>query len=235
MINVILADHQRIFRVGLATALAAEEDIRIVGQPQSISQLLRRLEIFQPHVLVLSSAFMGGIDEIRLSCDPQQTAILLLEDRHEKESPLVSGEVQGVLQRSADETTMVRSIRQLALGGKVFCLVRKTTPEADLDPVGYRVRQRMTPHELRIIGFVVQGFRNREIAARTGTTEHAIKQSMRRIFDKTGVFDRLELALYVVHHRALREATRELRPLPELREAAVVRPAWEAPRRTSVN
>lgn len=42
-------------------------------------------------------------------------------------------------------------------------LEAKFTIEADLDYVGYRVHQRMTPHELRIMGFVVQGLRKREI------------------------------------------------------------------------
>ena len=64
----------------MASALAAEDDIRIVGQPLSISQLLHGLENFRAHVLVLSSAFLAKIDEIKRIADRQHTAILLLEE-----------------------------------------------------------------------------------------------------------------------------------------------------------
>jgi DNA-binding NarL/FixJ family response regulator len=173
MINVILADHQRIYRIGMASSLAAEDDIRIIGQPHSIEQLLSGLEKFQAHVLVLSSAFMGAIDEITELARRSQTAILLLEDRTNGYLPQFLPEVNGVMQRSADESTVVRCIRHLARGGKVLRFVRDHTIESrhDHDMVGVRVRRRLSQLELRIIALVVQGFKNREIASHLGSTE----------------------------------------------------------------
>ena len=235
MIDVILADHQNIFRIGMARALATEDDIRIVGQPQSGEQLLRSLQSLQPRVAVLSSAFIDEIQKIRELCDCRRTAILLLQNQDEAEFAHLSLKVQGVVRRSADEETMVRSIRQLARGGRVLCLVRPAGGVAHADPVGYRVKQRMSPQELRIIGLAVQGFRNREIAVRMGTTEHFVKNSLSRIFDKAGVFDRLELALYVVNHGALKQAIREVREVQDLREVAITRGGWTLPRNIAVN
>ena len=235
MINVILADHQRIFRIGMASALAAEDDIRIVGQPQSIDQLMHGLERLPPHVLVLSSAFVGRIDAIRHICDARQTAILLLEDHSETAVPQFSPDVQGFIQRSADEGTVVRCIRHLARGGRVLRLVRGPQDEAVLDPVGIRVRQQLTPNELRIIAYVVQGFRNREIAVRMDMNESGVKNTLRKIFDKTGVFDRLELALYVVHHRALINAASEVQPTPRFTSLASVEAQRWNSRRNFVN
>ena len=235
MINVILADHQRIFRIGMASALAAEDDIRIVGQPQSIDQLMHGLDHLHPHVLVLSSAFVGRIDAIRHKSNAKQTAILLLEDRGETAVPQFLPDVQGFIERSADEGTVVRCIRHLARGGRVLRLVRGHQNEAALDPVGIRVRQQLTPNELRIIAYVVQGFRNREIAVRMGMTESGVKNTLRKIFDKTGVFDRLELALYVVHHRALINAAAEVQPTPRFTSLATVEEQRWNSRRNFVN
>jgi len=235
MINVILADHQRIFRIGMASALAGEEDIRIVGQPHSIGQLLHGLENFRPHVLVLSSAYLARMEAIRRLCDSHQTAILLLEDHGEADILPFSPDVQGIMERSEDEATVVRCIRHLARGGRILRLARSHVMEDRQDPVGTRVRKRLTPSELRIISFVVQGFRNREIALRMSTSEQSIKNSLRRIFDKTGVSGRLELALYVVHHRALKQAAAEAEPTPDIRSLAVVRPEWRLPLRTFIN
>ena len=207
--------------MGMASALAAEDDIRIVGQPQSIDQLMHGLERLHPRVVILSSAFVGRIDAIRHICNAGQTAILLLEDHGETAMPQFSPGVQGVIQRSADEGTVVRCIRHLARGGRILRRVCEQQNEAALDPVGIRVRQQPTPNEPRIIDYVVQGFRNREIAVRMGITESGVKNTLRKIFDKTGVFDRLELALYVIHHRALISAVSEVQPTPQFTSLAM--------------
>jgi DNA-binding NarL/FixJ family response regulator len=203
MINVILADHERIFRIGMAAALAAEDEIRIVGQPTTHEQLMRAIENFRPHVLVLSSAFLGPIDEIREACRRQRTASLFLHDCGPKSLPEVSGDFEGVVRRSADPRTMVECIRHLARGGRMVQLPLDSEQDMVPESIGVRVRERMTQQELTIVSHVVRGFKNREIAIRLGTTEQAVKNSLRNIFDKTGVYGRLELALFVLHHRTL--------------------------------
>jgi predicted transcriptional regulator len=46
--------------------------------------------------------------------------------------------------------------------------------------------------------------RNKEIAKEIGTTEQVIKNYLRKAYDKLGVSDRLELALYCIHHQLLK-------------------------------
>jgi len=82
------------------------------------------------------------------------------------------------------------------------------SPEEDM--VGLRVRDRLTPKEMRIVALIVQGCKNREIAQRLKTTEQVIKNYLRSIYDKTGVGDRLELALFTIHHRVLAQAAAEV-------------------------
>jgi DNA-binding NarL/FixJ family response regulator len=84
--------------------------------------------------------------------------------------------------------------------------VTVTKEVADNDMVGARVRDRLTPKELRIVALIVQGYKNKEIASELGTTEQVIKNYLRNVYDKIGVSDRLELALFTIHHRILAEA-----------------------------
>lgn len=212
MTNVILADHQKIFRIGMASALAAEDDIRIVGQPQSVNQLLSGMEKFCARVLILSSAFLGRLDEIKALSAGQQTAILVLAETADSIPHHVSQQVQGVVQRSASPSTVVQCIRHLARGGRVVRLSHSEHVEEFPDSVGSRVRQRLSQLELKIIALVVQGQRNREIALQLGATEQGVKNALRKIFDKTGVFDRLELALFVVSHESLATAAVDAHP-----------------------
>ena len=87
------------------------------------------------------------------------------------------------------------------MGGRVLRLVRNQPVQFCQDSFGLRIRQRLTQIELRIVALLVRGYKNREMALQLGSTEQGIKNSLRKIFDKTGVFDRLELALFVLHHR----------------------------------
>jgi DNA-binding NarL/FixJ family response regulator len=95
-------------------------------------------------------------------------------------------------------------------------LLQPQEPEEDM--VGTRVRDRLTPKEMRIVALIVQGCKNREIAIRLKTTEQVIKNYLRSIYDKTGVSDRLELALFTIHHRVLAQAAAEVGSKLEVEE-----------------
>lgn len=90
----------------------------------------------------------------------------------------------------------------------------------EADAVGARVRDRLTPKEIKIVALIVQGFKNKEIASTLGTTEQVIKNYLRSIYDKTGVSDRLELALFTIHHRVLAQAAAEVGSRLEAEEQA---------------
>lgn len=235
MINVILADHQRIYRIGMAAALAAEDDIRIIGQPYSIDQLFSALTKFRTHVLVMSSAFLGQLTEIKEVSAQHQTAILFLEESANAYLPQALLGVDGVMQRSADESTVVRSIRHLARGGRVLRYVRNQALDFQQDPVGLRVRRRLSQLDIRIISLVVQGYKNREIASQVGSTEQGIKNSLRRIFDKTGVSDRLELALFVLHHGMVLRSHADPQAFPMPNSIATHDPFRDMGYRRSIN
>ncbi len=210
MINVIIADHQAIFRAGIAKVLAVEEDIRIVGQPQSPEQLLNAMEKLRPRVLVLSSFFLPHLSELREVAQKNQITLLMLCDNSETASDFMRMGVQGVIYRSASSSTVLEAVRRLAQGQSFLQGPHAAEAEANEDLVGARVRKRLSDRELRIIGAIVQGYKNREIADQLFTTEQVIKNALRNIFDKIGVSDRLELALFVVHHRILAQATATL-------------------------
>ncbi len=235
MINVILADHEKIFCIGMASALSTEDDIRIVGQPSTASKLVNGVEKFRPHVLVLSSAFLGCLDLIRKTCKRQNTAMLLLQDYGATGLPAISADFEGVIRRSADQKTVLECIRHLARGGRVIRLTRPVAQESVPDTIGLRVRERLSQQELGIVSHVVRGYRNREIALRLGTSEQAVKNSLRRIFDKTGVYGRLELALFVVHHRTLAAASSVASRAHNVASMADLQRHWDAGRRLIVH
>jgi DNA-binding NarL/FixJ family response regulator len=127
---------------------------------------------------------------------------------------------RGVVFRSITGQALVQCVRAVAAGETWLPpqLLRIESPVDDM--VGTRVRDRLTPKEMRIVALIVQGCKNREIATRLKTTEQVIKNYLRSIYDKTGVSDRLELALFTIHHRVLAQAAAEMGNKLEAEEAA---------------
>ncbi len=227
MINVIIADHQAIFRAGIAKVLAVEEDIRIVGQPQSPEQLLNALDKLRSHVLILSTSFLYSLPEIQEVASVRHTAVLMLAENAEHASDFMRMGVQGVIYRSACGNIAVEAVRRLSRGQSFLQSPNPADADVSEDLVGARVRDRLSDRELRIIAAVVQGYKNREIALQLYTSEQMIKNALRNIFDKIGVSDRLELALFVVHHRILAQATASVAVVPtrpRLSQSAQERP-----------
>ncbi len=75
--------------------------------------------------------------------------------------------------------------------------------------VSPKSQPRLSPKEMAIITCITQGKRNKEIAFQLGTTEQVIKNYLRKIYDKLGVSDRLELALYCLHNKIIHSDTDE--------------------------
>ena len=75
-------------------------------------------------------------------------------------------------------------------------------------PISARTKVQLTPKESLIVSCVTQGMKNKEIALRVGTTEQVVKNYLRKVYDKLGVADRLELALYCLHNRVLENAAK---------------------------
>ena len=63
-----------------------------------------------------------------------------------------------------------------------------------------RERMQLSQREREIIVLIAQGYKNKEIAEKMFITEQTVKNHLHNVFDKLGVSDRLELALYAIHN-----------------------------------
>ena len=206
MLKVILADNQAIFRAGAAKVLAVEDDMRIVAQAQNPEQVLMSLDRFRAAVLVVSEALISDMAKVVADARKHKTQVVILSDKPEQAADLVRTGAAGIVYRSVTGSALVECIRKVAKGENWVQDTAVAKEVEESDQVGARVRDRLTPKELKIVSLVVQGYKNKEIATRLGTTEQVIKNYLRNVYDKIGVGDRLELALFTIHHRILAEA-----------------------------
>ena len=206
MLKMVLADKQAIFRAGIAKVLGVEDEIRIVAQVQSTDQIPMSLEKFRPNVLAFAANLAPNLKELIASAAHTKTRLIILAETGENGHAYVNAGVHGVVYRNVTGPALLECVRKVAAGETWIQPQTLAPEEAENDMVGARVRDRLTPKELRIVALIVQGYKNKDIAAELGTTEQVIKNYLRNIYDKIGVSDRLELALFTIHHRILAEA-----------------------------
>jgi DNA-binding NarL/FixJ family response regulator len=169
--------------------------------------MLNALERLRAQVLLVSTFFLPELAEIQSLTARSSVATLVLAEPGDEASAFVAMGVQGVVYRSINGSSIVEAVRRLARGEPFVHTPNSEVTEIGEDLVGIRVRDRLSEKELRIIAAVVRGYKNRDIATQLYTTEQVVKNALRGIFDKIGVSDRLELALFVLHHRMLAHAT----------------------------
>jgi DNA-binding NarL/FixJ family response regulator len=205
MNRIILADNQAIFRAGAARVLALEEDIRIAAQCDDMAKLFIAVDSLRGSIVMAASSLHPNLPELLSRVQVSGSRLILVTENAERVAETTSVLIHGLLCRNVGGTDLVDCVRQVGRGQRFVQRSNLTTMQT-ADNVGARVRDRLTPKEMQIVALIVQGCKNKDIAQQLGTKEQVIKNYLRAIYDKTGVSDRLELALFTIHHRALAEA-----------------------------
>ena len=198
--RVLLADDQAIFRAGTARVLDGEDDITVVGQCSKAEELEDLVANSHPCVLVLAQSLAKDIESLFAATHAAGTRTILMTESAIQPAPPIMRRLDGVLTRQATAVDLVSCVRRVHQGERVM----QTTGTSDA--IGDRMRDLLSTRELQIVGLVVQGCKNRKIAEEIGTSEQVVKNYLRTVYDKTGASDRLELALFTLHHRPLAEA-----------------------------
>ncbi len=216
-VRIIIADDHPIFRKGLKTLLEEEAGFEVVGEAESGDEAVSLARALRPDVLLLDLSMPGvsgmeALGELAAESEPIPVRTILLTagiQRPEIVKALQLG-AAGVVLKSAPPELLFKSVRAVMAGqhwiGRdcVSDLVQALQSYSEVTPPP-RQRFGLTPRELEITSAVVLGFSNREIAQKYVLSEDTVKHHLTNIFDKVGASNRLELALFAVHHRLLDE------------------------------
>jgi DNA-binding NarL/FixJ family response regulator len=116
MIEVVIADHLELFSIGLTEVLAGQDDVRVVGQPQSPEQLLKTLKKVKPHVLVLSTDFLPVYPRIQRILKRRKTALLVLAEGNDRAAYMFWLRAHGIVYRSMDGPAFLDAMRRVTRG-----------------------------------------------------------------------------------------------------------------------
>ena len=211
-VRILIADDHPIFRDGLRRLLESEPGFEVVGEAKDGVEAVMLAQRDKPDILLLDLAMpnVTGLGVLKELADAggKVRAILLTAqiERREIVNALQLG-ARGVVLKEAATQALLESIHSVMNGqfwvGReaVSDLVDTLRQMMAADDQGKKPMFGLTKRELDIVGAIVSGFANKDVARKFSISEDTVKHHLTNIFDKTGVSNRLELALFAVHHK----------------------------------
>lgn len=207
-ITVLVAEGYALFREGLVALLAQEEDLEVVGEATDGLQVMSQVETLQPDILLLDLQ-MPTVDcdealtKIRQRSPGTKVLILSgLADHGLTDKALELG-AKGYLSKELTRKDMVKAIRavhagEIWVGHKVLARLLEGLSRRvyEAHAQSSLMQGSLTDREREIVGWVIQGMTNKEIATRLGISDRTVKAHLRNIFSKLKISRRLQLVLH---------------------------------------
>jgi DNA-binding NarL/FixJ family response regulator len=211
LIRIVLADDHPVVRIGVRNMLQARDGFEVVGEASDGDEAITATLEEHPDILLLDVQMprLPGLEAMRAIMNGTPTVkILLLTSTITTQQVIEALQIgaRGIVLKDALADHLKTAIRTVAggdywIGGKrVVNLVSALHDLMQQAAVPVRKTYGLTPRELEVVGCIVEGCSNRDIAKQFTLSEETVKRHLSNIFDKTGVSTRLELALFAIAH-----------------------------------
>ncbi len=184
--------------------LTAQATVQVVAQCSEMAKLWTAVHNLRRSIVIFPSSFTTEIDDLLDWAQMAQSRAVMVLEPEEVLDAAIAQRLHGVVLRSVAEAQLMDCLYSVAAGER-YMQQAAATAKVSPDHSALRAVQRLTERELLIVALICDGMKNKEIAHQLGSKEQAIKNNLRSIYGKTGVSDRLELALFTLHHQALAE------------------------------
>ena len=217
-IRIVIADDHPIFRDGLKQLLSLEPDFKVIAEVGDGDRVLPAVEEHKPDILLLDLKLPGThgltiLQKMQAAGNGVTKVIVLTasEDKNEFVQAMKLG-TSGIVLKQSPTDLLFKSIRKVYAGEiwldsdttaavmQQFATVNDDYGATTANGRG-RERSPLSQREREIVALVAQGFKNKEMAEKMFISEQTVKNHLHNIFDKLGVSDRLELALYAIHKK----------------------------------
>jgi two-component system, NarL family, nitrate/nitrite response regulator NarL len=217
-LRIVVADDHPLVRLGVRMLLSAETRFAVVGEANSLTSAVDQTLLLHPDILFLDVRMPGG------QC--AKTLLMLREQAPQVKVIILTGEISagraaemfdagasGLILKSAMSETIAPALLTVHEGAFWALGRRYATRDEVMARIGAAAKTttapvvHLTPRELEVIGLIVKGLSNRDIAGQFKLSEETVKRHLTNIFDKLGVSTRLELAILAIERKlVVREA-----------------------------
>jgi len=215
--RVLIADGQPIVLEGLRSVLGHSAGIQVIAEATDGMDAIDKTVQFDPDVVIMDVKMpkVDGLTVLRsLQTRAPRSKVILYASSDNKDDFVEAMKLgcSGILLKEASTSLIEKSIVKVRDGeiwldsNTTAAVIRQFASPSETPSVStngsktIRERAQLSQREREIIVLIAQGYKNKEIAEKMFITEQTVKNHLHNVFDKLGVSDRLELALYAIHN-----------------------------------
>ena len=197
-IRLVIADDHALFRGGLTSLLRRQRDMQMVGEAETVAAVMATVAETKCDILLLDLQMdrwaLGDIEQLATV-----TKVMVLTASESVENAIAAMRLgaRAVVQKRFAVQTLVEAIHAVAEG---LVWMPPSLQAEVASQWSAPAAKSLTSRETEIVRHVAGGLRNAEIARRLAITEATVKTHLNNIFDKLGLRDRVELAVYALRH-----------------------------------
>jgi two-component system nitrate/nitrite response regulator NarL len=215
-IRVLIADGQPIVLEGLRSVLGQYTTIQVVGEAADGMEAIDKAVHLDPDIVLMDLRLprVDGLTVLRsIQTRAPRTKVMIFAASDQKDEFVEAMKLgcSGVLLKDGPVGLIEKSLQKVQAGeiwldsNTTAAVIRQFASPTDFPAPSSngkpsRERAQLSQREREIIVLIAQGYKNKEIAEKMFITEQTVKNHLHNVFDKLGVSDRLELALYAIHN-----------------------------------
>jgi RNA polymerase sigma factor (sigma-70 family) len=209
--RVLICDDHPMFRGGLAAALAAEDDLEVVGEVGTLADLLDVLAGTPPDLVLLDVDLPDGSGAEAVAQVAARAAVVMISahDQPELVRRCMQGGALGYIRKDAEPLELLRLVRRAvdgktALSGDMALRVAESLRRDPDERAFDEGMAALSPRQREVVALIAEGHSNREIADALCISEGTVKNYVTRILEVMGVTDRTKLAVLLVRSQMQR-------------------------------
>ncbi len=217
-VRILVAEESPLLRLGIEALFADQEDLHVVGATQCLQETLAAARQLRPDLLLLDIALVpamrrAAIEDLLTAVNGLRIVVLAMPAQRQHVIDVLQPGMRGLLFKSAAPELVLKCIRCVMAGQYWFdrdtvsdVMDGWRTLAANREHSAGERRFELTAREIEVIALIVDGFTNQDIATELSISGATVKHHLTRIYDKTGVSNRLALSCFARRHHLFVEA-----------------------------
>lgn len=207
--KILLADDHALFRSGVASLLARQEDFEVVGEASNGHEAVEKAEALMPDV-ILMDIYMPGCTGLHATRRIKETLpyakviILTVSEEDQTLFEAIKSGAHGYLLKKIEPNELFEMIRGVSRGdapisrataSKILSEFAKQTERSVDAPAPH---EKLTDREREVLGLLAGGATNKEIANSLCISENTVKNHLRNILEKLHLENRVQAAVFAL-------------------------------------